>query len=125
MSRCAIRAAAVMAVCGGLLLTSAVPVRAETIQMPSHAHTVGGKLLRGSTNLLLGWWEVPKHMHSVAKTNSWFDAATWGLGEGLLAAGVRTVCGVYELVTFPFLSPKDYVPALDPEYIWETPSPRY
>jgi len=38
---------------------------------------------------------------------------------------MRMAVGVYEVVTFPFPLPKDYVPVLEPAFVWQAPGPKY
>jgi len=78
------------------------------------------KLFRGVTNLMTGWVELPKNIYDTTIEESISKGVTVGLVEGLGMAIVRTGCGVYETVTFPFPIPEDYKPILEPEFVFET-----
>jgi len=75
------------------------------------------KLLRGITNTLTGWVEIPKNIYDVTVETNIARGLTSGLVGGLGMGIVRTGAGVYEVVTFPIECPKDYGIILVPEYV--------
>jgi putative exosortase-associated protein (TIGR04073 family) len=40
-----------------------------------------------------------------------------GIPKGMVKALVRSLAGVYEIVTFPLPVPSDYKPILEPEFV--------
>lgn len=77
-----------------------------------------GKLARGATNTVTGWVEIPKRIQETSLSSGAFAGWTWGLLRGLGYGFVRTVGGVYEVVTFPFPAPRDYRPVMRPDYVF-------
>jgi len=92
------------------LFLSATPVWAEG----GHA---GTKLMRGVSNILTGWVEIPKNMIDVSRDENILVGMTVGLGKGLGKGVLRTGAGVYDGVTFPFPMPEHYEPILEPAYV--------
>ncbi len=88
-------------------------------------YTPGDKLVRGLANVLLGIIEIPRNIHNTTQEDSLLAGWTVGVGKGLGYTVLRMVVGVYEVLTFPFPLPKDYVPVYQPEYVWQAPGPRY
>jgi len=76
------------------------------------------KLGRGVANTLTGWVELPKNIYDTSAQDNAFAGVTVGLAKGLGSAIVRTVSGLYEIVTFPFPLPENYKPVLEPEYVF-------
>ncbi len=76
------------------------------------------KLERGVSNFLTFPMEIPNR---IAKTNARsgpYEAATYGLWEGLCMMVLRVAAGVFETLTFPFPIPEHYEPILtDPEFL--------
>ncbi len=77
---------------------------------------VGKKLGRGLANTAFGWLEVPKGIEKVGDENNFIAAATWGVVYGAGNAVVRTLAGVYEIVTFPVPAPANFEPLVKPEF---------
>ena len=77
-----------------------------------------GKLARGAANTVTGWVEIPKRVYETSVSSGPFAGWTWGLLRGLGHGFVRTIGGVYEVVTFPFRAPRDYRPVIRPEYVF-------
>ena len=75
------------------------------------------KIGRGIANVATGWIEIPKEMVNVTEQENdmkgLFVAPFTGLWKGV----VRTVVGVYEIVTFPLPIPAEYAPVVEPEYV--------
>ena len=78
----------------------------------------GRKLGRGTSNLLLGWVEIPRGIQTVGRESGFAASMTWGVLQGAGTALRRTVLGAAEIVTFPLGAPsKDGDPLIEPEYI--------
>ena len=90
-----------------------------------HAYTAGDKLVRGLANVFLGFIEIPRNIHNTTQEESLLVGWTVGTGKGVGYTVLRLFVGFYEVVTFPFPLPEDYVPVYQPEYVWQAPGPRY
>ena len=78
----------------------------------------GSKLLRGLTNVVTGWVEIPKRVNETTNQSGALSGFTWGLARGVGYGFIRTAGGVYEVVTFPFPAPPDYRPVMQPPYVF-------
>ena len=76
------------------------------------------KLGRGVANTLTGWVELPKNIYNTSVQDNAFTGMTLGLAKGAGMSLVRTGAGIYEIATFPFPLPENYVPILEPEYVF-------
>ena len=76
----------------------------------------GKKLGRGLANTAFGWLDIPKGIEKVGDENNFIAAATWGVIYGTGNAVVRTLAGVYEVVTFPIPAPANFEPLVKPEF---------
>ena len=88
------------------------------ITSTSYAQSMANKLNRGLTNIVTGWFEIPKNMSAATAKHDFVSAFFIGLPKGLWMTVVRTGAGVYDTVTFPIPFPKDYKPVLEPEFIF-------
>ena len=79
---------------------------------PDHA-TALNKLSRGALNTALGWMEVPYRITERDRSDQPVYSFVHGFLYGIGMATVRTLYGLWDLVTFP-LPPYDG-PTLDPE----------
>ena len=84
----------------------------------SYAQDAGKKLMRGLSNILTGWVELPKNIYDTSVEDNVFSGMTIGLAKGVGMTIVRTGAGVYETITIPFPIPQDYTPVLEPEYVF-------
>ena len=92
----------------------------------AHAHTSsqskpGGavtKLGRGVANIVTGWVEIPKRIYETSHAQGAVAGLMWGVVRGVGYGFVRTAAGFYELFTFPFPAPPDYLPIIQPEYVF-------
>ena len=78
------------------------------------------KLTRGAANTITGWVEIPKRIQETMQRSGAASGFTWGLLRGFGYGFIRTVAGLYEVVTFPFPAPPGYVSVIEPEYIFTT-----
>ena len=109
-----------------VILIALVVFSVLLISTPAHAVQMEAgkaatKLGRGAVNTVTGWVEIPKCIHETAQGSGAVAGMTWGLLRGLGHGFIRTVAGVYELVTFPFPAPPDYEPVMEPEYVFSNP----
>jgi len=91
----------------------------------AQAQNPARKLLRGTVNILTGWIELPKNIYDTSVEETMLSGLTMGVAKGVGMVIVRTGCGVYELVTFPFPVPEDYEVILEPEFVFEASSNAY
>ncbi|RKY41866.1 MAG: exosortase system-associated protein, TIGR04073 family [Candidatus Makaraimicrobium thalassicum] len=83
-----------------------------------YAQDPAKKLGRGLANILTGWVELPKNIYETSVEENVLSGLTMGLAKGVGMTIVRTGAGIYEAVTFPFPIPEDYVPVLEPEFVF-------
>ena len=103
----------------GILLCCFMLVVPSTLHAESmEAGKAVTKLTRGFVNTITGWVEIPKRINETTQTSGAAAGFTWGLVRGLGYGFVRTAAGLYELVTFPFPAPPDYVSVITPEYVF-------
>ena len=78
------------------------------------------KLGRGIANLLTGWIEFPVTVSQSAHDRGYITGIYYGVPTGIVRTILRTVAGVYEIVTFPFPFPNEYGdPIVEPEFVME------
>ncbi len=80
--------------------------------------TAGDKLARGLSNTFQGILEVPRNISNTTKMQGLLPGVTVGLGKGLGYGVLRTLVGLYEVVTFPIPVPAGYAPIIQP-YAWD------
>ncbi len=80
-------------------------------------HSAGDKLTRGLANTFQGILEVPRHINNTTETQGLLTGLTVGVGKGLGYGVLRTLVGLYEVVTFPIPVPAGYTPIIQP-YAW-------
>lgn len=88
----------------------------ENTDLEKMAHKLG----RGVTNLLFGWIEIPRQIAKGWRETEPFTGTIVGLVKGVGWGFARTVAGAYEIITFPFPVPRDYVPVMQPEFVLPT-----
>lgn len=76
------------------------------------------KLGRGVVNVITGWVEIPKRIYETSTNQGTAAGLTWGLLRGFGYGFVRTAAGFYEVLTFPVPQPPDYMPVIQPEYVF-------
>lgn len=107
---------------GAIRIVSAAVVLLAAHSTPAQADgkTPIHKLTRGGVNLATGWLEVPNQMIERRQERSplWFLHGTlFGLGM----TAMRTLYGMYDIVTFPF-PPYDQ-PVMDPDTLIQPRTP--
>lgn len=104
-----------------VLIILAILLFTAAMTSPAYCNDWGRKLGRGVCNVFTFPLELYTQTAEVNNSEGLFAAATWGIIKGLGMSVVRAACGVYEVVTFPFPVPADYMPILtDPEFYGET-----
>lgn len=80
------------------------------------------KFGRGLCNIVTFHFEIFEQSRRVKDAHGSVAGMTYGLGKGIVMAGVRAIVGVYEIVTFPIPYPEDYQPILtDPVSFFPSP----
>lgn len=100
------------------LLVCSVFVGALVAGSTCFAESPTSKLGRGVANVLTGWMELPKNVYETSVEENAFSGLTVGLAKGVGMTIVRTGAGIYETVTFPFPIPENYLPVLEPEFVF-------
>ena len=113
------RPAAVSATLLALLVYGQTPSASAE---PMDAGKAFTKLTRGAINLVTGWVEIPKRVSETSQISGSAAGFTWGILRGIGHGFIRTAAGFYELFTFPFPAPPDYVPVIQPEYVFSVES---
>lgn len=75
----------------------------------------GRKLLRGLTNTVFFWVEVPKEISRDWQNVDPLSGVVTGTGRGVFKGVQRLGAGIYEMVTFPIDVPAKYQPVVYPE----------
>ena len=94
----------------------------KTIEGAAPQEIVDGmaaKGVRGATNIVTGWLEIPKQIYVTGKETTWLRGAVIGPFKGIGMTVVRTLAGVGELATFFVAYPGFYDPWFEPSYVWQ------
>ena len=75
----------------------------------------GRKFMRGLTNTMFFWAEIPKEVNRDWQNVDPLTGAVSGTGKGVYKGAQRFGAGVYEMVTFAYDSPANYQPLIYPE----------
>ena len=87
---------------------------------PSARADAGTKLGRGLQNTALGWFEILNEMGNESDRHGPWIGVPSGLIRGTAFGILRTLAGVYEIVTFPFPNgEKGYDPVILPESVFK------
>lgn len=87
---------------------------------PAYCDGPAKKLGRGLSNTITFPFEMYYRFVEVNDSDGLIAALTWGVLKGIGRSVVRLAVGVYEVATFPFPVPEDYMPLLtDPEFAFE------
>lgn len=76
------------------------------------------KGVRGATNIITGWVELPKQIYVTGEKDGWLRGAVIGPFKGIGMTVVRTVSGAGELLTFFLAYPGFYDPWIEPRFVW-------
>jgi len=85
---------------------------------PCFAQDMLRKLGRGLGNVATGAFEIPKSVQETFYEEGPLAAGTYGVIDGISKFLLRTVVGVYEVVSFPIPFPADYAPIVEPEFLF-------
>jgi putative exosortase-associated protein (TIGR04073 family) len=102
----------------GLAVILGVGVMATSLPSVAPAQDAATKFGRGIAACALGWLELPGNIYDEGTKNGWLMGATAGFGKGIGMTVVRTLIGVWDLVTFPIPAPDEYNSILKPDYPW-------
>jgi len=94
----------------------------KTVETSTPQEVVGGmslKIVRGVSNITLGWWELPKQVYKTFQEDGVALGLSVGPLKGIGMTLVRTMSGVGEVLTFPFPYPGFYDPYFEPEFVWQ------
>jgi len=86
----------------------------------AYAKTPADKLVRGMGNVLSCWLEIPQTMGE-----EWAASKNAGVGifvgffKGLALTGARAFSGIWDIITFPVASPRNYEPFFKPDYVFD------
>jgi putative exosortase-associated protein (TIGR04073 family) len=112
-----------------LLSLAATGFTDDIYREQSDAGKMFHKLGRGLLNVLTGWLEVPKNIADTWRKTDPFTGMVIGGVTGIGWTWARTCTGLYDVITFPFPVPQDYVSLIEPEsvvtQIWGEPFPHY
>ena len=75
--------------------------------------TMWQKLQRGFVNIVSGCVEIPGCIYDVSSKEGGMVGATWGTAKGVGMGPIRTMVGIFDVITFP-IPANDYQPILTP-----------
>lgn len=101
-----------------LVMAWGQPLGVAHAQQQLRAGGAATKLGRGLVNIVSGWVEIPKRIYETSQDQGTAAGLTWGLIRGIVYGFVRTAAGFYEFFTFPVPQPPDYMPVIQPEYVF-------
>ncbi len=105
--------------CAACLVAFALVLPALALPAAAEERTAADKLGRGLAAVTLGVMEVPGNIVQETRTNGALSGWTVGLSVGLGKLVLRTLVGVYEIVTSPFEVPPGFASVMEPEFPWE------
>ena len=80
----------------------------------------GTKLARGLSNTGLGWFEIINEVGNESDRHGLWIGVPSGMFRGIAFGTVRTLAGVYEIITFPFPNGSNgYEPVVLPESVFK------
>ena len=103
-----------------LAVISVLIISLVCIQSPCFAQNMLRKLGRGVSNVATSVFEIPKSIQEIFYEEGVVAAGTYGIIDGIYKCLLRTVVGVYEVVTFPIPFPADYAPIVEPEFMFSS-----
>jgi putative exosortase-associated protein (TIGR04073 family) len=102
----------------GIVFAVVLNVAAPCFAQGDVIEKMGKKLGRGIVNIATGWVEIPKNIYDTTIETNPFLGITFGTIKGAGMTVVRTGAGAYDVATFLFPLPKDYLPILKPEFVF-------
>lgn len=81
-------------------------------------YTAARKAGRGLAGMTCAFLEIPGNIVKETRANGAGPGFALGLTLGLGNMVLRTLVGVFELVSSPFPVPDDFKPIIEPEYPW-------
>ena len=85
-----------------------------------YAKTPADKFVRGIANVVTGGLEIPRTMGEEWKNSKNAAAGMFcGFFKGIALAVARTGSGIWDVLTFPVATPKDYEPIYTPDYVFD------
>jgi len=103
---------------GWMVVAAVVLAGLLLLPAPGHAQTAARKAGRGLAAMTCGFLEIPGNMVVEGRRQGPGGVAL-GFAKGLGMVVVRTLVGVYELVTAPLPAPERFRPILQPEFPWD------
>jgi putative exosortase-associated protein (TIGR04073 family) len=102
----------------GFAVIFGLGVMAASLPGTAQAQDAATKFGRGIAGCALSWLELPGNIYEEGTKNGWLMGSTVGFGKGIGMVVVRTLVGVWDLVTFPIPAPDEYNSILKPDYPW-------
>jgi putative exosortase-associated protein (TIGR04073 family) len=102
------------------VLISVLIVSLISVQSPCYAQNMLRKLGRGAANVATSVLEIPKSIQESFYDDGPVAASTYGILDGIYKFAVRTVVGVFEVATFPIPFPSEYMPIVEPEFLFSS-----
>lgn len=84
-------------------------------QTNDYLNQIGKKISVGSSNLTLGWLEIPKNVMVTSKEHNVLMGISVGVFKGLFHMMGRTLTGAFDVVTFPI--PSESI--VKPNYVYQ------
>jgi putative exosortase-associated protein (TIGR04073 family) len=94
----------------------------KTVETSTPQEVTGGmslKIVRGLSNVTLGWLELPKQVYITIHQDGVAMGLSVGTLKGIGMTLVRTLSGAGEVLTFPFPYPGFYNPYFEPAFVWQ------
>lgn len=105
-------------------MTQATTSTQTTDESYGSQYNMGDKFVRGLANILTSPLEIPRNVQNLTEESGVLVGWTGGICQGIGMMALRIIVGAYETVTFPVPLPADYVPVIQPEFVWDAPGPR-
>jgi len=90
----------------------------------AYAKTPGDKLVRGVSNVLGGWVEIPQTIDEEWRVSKNMGVGLFaGLFKGVALTAGRMLSGAWDILTFPAAIPRNYEPLYKPDYPFDRYGP--
>lgn len=87
----------------------------------SFALAMSTKLLRGVTNVLTGWMEIPRNIYVTSRDEGLPKGLIIAPFQGIFVAAARTLGGAVETAFFYMPAPGFYEPMMERPLVWSEP----